>query len=185
MAEANAFVDFKTVKEQAPIMEILKRYGLAEAFKKSGRQLIGQCPFHQGHKGTFKVDPDKESWYCFKCKEGGDTLTLVARFEECDIREAALKLVDWFNLNPGTPPGRPEPANNDESMPATVITENPPLPFELDLDPDHPWFERNGITAEAIAHFGLGYCQPETSGRLPGAVQPGVGTLQPSSRRYG
>ncbi len=158
MAEANAFVDFKTVKEQIPITEVLKRYGLAEALKKSGRQLIGQCPFHQGHIGTFKVDPEKGTWYCFKCEEGGDTLALVARLEGCDIREAALKLVDWFNLNPGTPPDHPEAASNSEGVPAPVIMENSLLPFELDLEPDHPWFGRNGITAEAIAHFGLGYC---------------------------
>lgn len=35
---------------------------------------------------------------------------------------------------------------------------NKPLGFKLDLDPSHPYLAERGISPEAIAEFGLGYC---------------------------
>jgi len=36
---------------------------------------------------------------------------------------------------------------------------NAPLDFELkSLDPDHSWFEEQGLFPETVEHFGLGYC---------------------------
>jgi len=35
---------------------------------------------------------------------------------------------------------------------------NPPLTFELKLDPTHPYLAERGLPAEVIVDFGLGYC---------------------------
>lgn len=35
---------------------------------------------------------------------------------------------------------------------------NPPLTFELKLDPEHPYLVERGVSAGTIATFGLGYC---------------------------
>jgi DNA primase len=44
---------------------------------------------------------------------------------------------------------------------------NPPLTFELKLDPAHPYLAERGLSAEVIAQFGLGYCSRGVmSGRI-------------------
>ena len=35
---------------------------------------------------------------------------------------------------------------------------NPPLTFALKLDPQHPYLDERGLSAEIVAAFGLGYC---------------------------
>jgi DNA primase len=52
----------------------------------------------------------------------------------------------------------PQPAEEPESAETGPSGVNPPLSFELKLDPEHPWFEENGIRPETVEHFGLGFC---------------------------
>lgn len=47
------------------------------------------------------------------------------------------------------------PANDADAAPAAV---NPPLPFALKLDPNHPYLAERGLSRESIAEFGLGFC---------------------------
>ena len=61
-------------------------------------------------------------------------------------RAAATPLSDVTNGPPVT-------------LPATNVVVNEPLNFELKhLDPRHPYLLSRGISPEAIAHFGLGFC---------------------------
>ena len=94
------FVDFKALKAQVTIEQILARYGLIERMKRSGDNLSGVCPIHKGTNPTqFRVSLTKNCWNCFgDCKAGGNALDFVARMENCGVREAAYKLADWFDL---------------------------------------------------------------------------------------
>lgn len=44
---------------------------------------------------------------------------------------------------------------------------NPPLGYELKLDPEHPYLKERGLSPETIARFGLGYC---ANGPLAGRI---------------
>ena len=94
------FVDFKAVKAAVSMLQVLEHYGLAESFKRSGNSLSGPCPLHGGQNRTqFRVSLDKNCWNCFgTCNGGGNILDFVAHKEGCSLREAALKLCDWFRL---------------------------------------------------------------------------------------
>jgi DNA primase len=35
---------------------------------------------------------------------------------------------------------------------------NPPLTFDLKLDPAHPYLDERGLSAEIVTEFGMGYC---------------------------
>src|SRR5438552_16104823 len=95
------FVDFRAVKAQVTMQQVLDHYGLTERFTRSGDSLSGPCPIHQGSNPTqFRVSLSKNCWNCFSdCKCGGNVLDFVSRMENCGIREAAFKLADWFNLD--------------------------------------------------------------------------------------
>jgi len=181
------FVDFKAVKAAVSMLQMLEHYGLAASFKRSGNSLSGPCPLHGGENRTqFRVSLEKNCWNCFgTCNGGGNVLEFVARKEGCSLREAALALCDWFQLPTQEKPARPakdagEPPNAERSPKeqrspdaerppkaakakapkADEDGPNKPLGFALQqLDSAHPYLAERGLSAEAIAEFGIGYCQ--------------------------
>src|SRR5258706_11599729 len=99
----SSFVDFKAVKAAITMEQLLQHYGLLDRFKKSGDSLSGPCPIHKGENPTqFRVSVSKNIWNCFsECKHGGNTLDFIARMESVTIHAAALKAIEWFNLDLG------------------------------------------------------------------------------------
>ncbi len=80
---------------------VLARYGVLDDLKRSGRQLVGCCPIHKGsNRKQFVVDLDKQLWRCFSPEhdEGGGMLEFVAAMENVEVREAALRIADWFAI---------------------------------------------------------------------------------------
>ncbi len=67
------------------INEIKRRADLAAVvgrtvkLKKSGRNLVGLCPFHQEKTPSFNVRPDEGFFYCFGCKAAGDVVEFLVR----------------------------------------------------------------------------------------------------------
>jgi DNA primase len=178
------YVDFKTVKESVSILQILDHYQLTETFKRNGDSLTGPCPLHGGQSPTqFRVSLSKNCWNCFsECKHGGNILDFVSRKEGISIREAAIRISEWFNLSLEKPVRNGEPKSADApkqpaakpaSRPAAEKREaesgeNKPLGFALqNLDAAHPYFAERGLTPETVAEFGLGYCNKGSmSGRV-------------------
>src|ERR1017187_2717898 len=91
------WVDFKAVKQSVTMEQILGRYGIK--LKKSGKELRGRCPIHQGEgTNTFHVSTEKNAFHCFSCKAKGNVLDLVAAIEKCSVRDAGLKLQARFSV---------------------------------------------------------------------------------------
>lgn len=54
------------------------------------------CPMCKEHK--IVVKPEKQIFYCFSCRKGGDIISLVAQAEDLTQAEAALLLCKRFDL---------------------------------------------------------------------------------------
>lgn len=95
------FVEFKAIKSSIRMEQVIQHYGLTDRFKKSGDSLSGPCPIHKGNNPTqFRISLSKNVWNCFsECKRGGNALDFIARMENVTIHAAALKAIEWFNLN--------------------------------------------------------------------------------------
>ena len=81
--------------------------------------------------------------------------------EGISVREAAIKLQDWFKVESGKDPPseKKDQATNEDPSETPQAPENKPLTFRLkNLDPGHPYLESRGLSGKAIAYFGLGYC---------------------------
>jgi len=171
-------VDFKAVKASVGMLETLARYGVKlERGKKGWR---GDCPLpsHQRAKGTLSVDDLKNFWACHESacaasregKKGGDVILFVAQMEKCGLRQAALKLVEWFGNGAkaeSVPPAKEEPqaasvdgeqlVYDSQNEEATKVV-NKPLGFELrGIDPSHPYLAERGIEKETAERFGVGF----------------------------
>jgi len=60
--------------------------------------------------------------------------------------------------NPSQPLAKPEIIDSGASQAVEILPPNPPLNFELKLEPKHPFLEARGITSEIATEFGLGFC---------------------------
>jgi len=176
------FVDFKAVKAAITMEQVLQHYGLLDKFKPGADSLNGPCPIHKGSNPTqFRVSLSKNIWNCFsECKHGGNVLDFIAEMEKCSIHAAALKAIEWFNLDPEamaastdkteageTKPPAPKavarPASSPKPAPVSASESNlpnAPLKFRLDkLERQHPYLtEQRGLTLETIVDFGIGFC---------------------------
>ncbi len=48
-----------------------------QPMRKSGRTLIGLCPFHKEKNPSFYLYQETNSFYCFSCHRGGDSIRFV------------------------------------------------------------------------------------------------------------
>jgi DNA primase len=82
---------------------------------------------------------------------GGHVIDLVAILERCSLREAGLRLQDWFSLTSQPAPVR-APA-----MASSVGEPNRPLGFALQgIDTRHPYLSQRGISPDTARLFGVG-----------------------------
>jgi DNA primase len=178
----SSFVDFKAVKAAITMEQVLEHYGILDKFKRGSDSLSGPCPIHKGSNPTqFRISISKNIWNCFsECKHGGNVLDFIARMEDVSIHAAALKAIEWFNLDPeamsagaGEEAEKPSeaPKTGDAPKPAAAKpaakpapaqengAPNKPLQFRLDkLERSHPYLAERGLTLETIVDFGIGFC---------------------------
>lgn len=70
-------------------MELISDY---VTLKPAGRNFKGLCPFHAEKTPSFVVNPERGSWRCFGCGEGGDLFSFVQKIESISFVEAAERL---------------------------------------------------------------------------------------------
>jgi DNA primase len=179
------WVDFKLVKAAVTIEALVGRYNV-ELKRVNRASLRGACPLpSHTSKGapSFCVNTDKGAWSCKSdsCvaarggKAGGNVLDLVAVMENCSVRDAALKLAEWFGIGTATnkDPHRPAPAASPAEDRTKLVaekkreaeatetppgTENKPLGFALKgIDHSHRFLGARGISTATAEAFGIGY----------------------------
>jgi DNA primase len=151
-------VDFRAVKAAVSFPMVLDHYGV-NWLRESGDELRGRCPIHKGDGDrTFHVNLSKGAFHCFSCKAKGNVLDFVAAMESCNVRDAAVKLHGWFNLEQATN-GNPQPTcPAAQAQPASTAPINPPLGFQLKVNGEHEYGTKRGLSKETLEEFGAGYC---------------------------
>ena len=98
----------------------------------------------------------KNAFHCFSCKAKGNVLDLVAAMEKCSVRDAAMKLHEWFSVDSAAVPAEKKPSIGENRGEGTELG-NKPLGFELKgVDLAHPYLEGRGISRETAETFGVG-----------------------------
>lgn len=202
----SSWVDFKAVKTSVSMAAVLQHYGV-QGFKQHGAELRGRCPIHQGEGAeSFHANTEKNAFQCFSCKAKGNVLDFVAAMEHCSVRDAGLKLQEWFGLSgpqekasrptPRLPSGarqeaetkaaEPKPAMlgpqlaREESTAEPEPAANKPLGFQLKgIDHGHAHLASRGISLETAETFGIGFFggKGSMSGRIVIPIHNGTGEL--------
>ncbi|MDO5713558.1 MAG: DNA primase [Tissierellia bacterium] len=84
------------LKERMDIVDLISQY---IDLKKSGRNYLGLCPFHNEKTPSFSVSPEKDFFHCFGCGEGGDGITFIMKKENLDFLEAVKFLCDKYGIS--------------------------------------------------------------------------------------
>jgi DNA primase len=82
---------FAEVKAKLDLVKVVQEH---VRLTKRNKDLWGLCPFHQEDSPSFKVDPQRQSWYCFGCERHGDVFTFVELIEKTDKRGALQLLAE-------------------------------------------------------------------------------------------
>ena len=151
------WVDFKSVKSAVSMQMMLDHYQI-HWLKKSGEELRGRCPIHQGEgQQSFHVSLTKNAFHCFSCKARGNVLDFVGAMEKCSVREAAAKIQEWFAVTSKLMPVETKHVSKTEKRETDSEVGNKPLNFELKgVDLGHPYLGARGITRETAESFGVG-----------------------------
>jgi DNA primase len=79
----------QSVRDRVDVVELV---GRSVTLKRAGRSYKGLCPFHDEKTPSFHVNPDRQSFYCFGCHEGGTVFSFLMKTENVTFTEAVRSL---------------------------------------------------------------------------------------------
>ena len=153
------WADFAAVK-QAVTLEALLRHYQIPGLRRHRDQLQGCCPIHRGQRNdSFRVHLTKNIFQCFACQAHGNVLDFVVAMEQCSMREAALRLQQWFGIRPSGLRLYPAAAGRQKGkLVRKEEGSNRPLRFALTgVEGNHPYLAQRGIDPATAAEFGVGF----------------------------
>lgn len=87
------FID--RLKAANPIEEVMGSY---VSLKRTGRDYVCLCPFHNEKTPSCHIHPEREFFHCFGCGAGGDVITFVMKYNNLDYWEAVKLLAERGNV---------------------------------------------------------------------------------------
>lgn len=148
------------VREKNDIVDIISPY---VRLTKRGANYVGLCPFHNEKTPSFSVNTDRQSFHCFGCGVGGNSISFVMKYENLTFTEAIKQMADKAGIN------LPEEYDNPESRRRAdlrtrlfEIYKEAAKFYYFQLRGDYgeypmSYLKNRGLTDKTINDFGLGY----------------------------
>lgn len=154
---------------EAFLEELKARCDMAEvassyvSLKRSGKNLVGLCPFHSEKSPSFNIYPDNGSFYCFGCGAGGDVITFVRRIENLDYMEAIRFLAQRAGLT--VPDNQADDGMARLRTRILAVNRETARFYYSTLMSEagaagRDYFSKRQLQAATLRHFGLGYSPP-------------------------
>jgi DNA primase len=155
----------ESIKEQNDIVDIISE---DVRLKKSGKNYMGLCPFHNDKSPSFSVSSEKQIYKCFSCGEAGNIFTFVMKYKKLTFVEAAKYLADKANI-----------VLRLKEEENTEVSRKRDLLYKINVEAARYYFAnlqknkmakeyflRRGIKEETIKRFGLGYSPNDWHGLI-------------------
>lgn len=149
------------IKDAADIAELI---GEHVSLKRAGANLKGLCPFHSEKTPSFTVNPERKTYHCFGCGEGGDVFSFMMNFHRLSFAEALKELARKYHIALPEKPLNPqemEKARKREALHAANEKAADLFQQLLLSDPGaqkaRDYLVKRGIPEEIVLEFRLGF----------------------------
>jgi DNA primase len=129
--------------------------------QRGGRLFVGLCPFHDDHNPSMQVNPERQTYKCWVCGEGGDCYSYVMKRENVNFREAIEQLAERAHVE--LPKTLKTPGSGGKTQDLYAVLSwgqqqfHEHLKFAQEAEPARQYFRNRGLTPAIIDQFKLGY----------------------------
>lgn len=157
------------IKREISIQRLAEARGIK--LRRSGKELIGLCPFHKDTNPSLNIDPVKNVWHCKgACGEGGDVIEWVKRNEGISFTHA-VELLKRNYLPSAASAADPPPristvpklpplfqGNVDDQKLLSIVVDYYHRTLKQTPGAQQYLIKRGLKSAEMVEHFRLGFC---------------------------
>jgi DNA primase len=148
------------IKLRAPIEEVVRER--VPDLKKSSALWVACCPFHDEKTPSFKVNPQRGTWYCFgACSKGGDQFDFVMAFDRVGFRDALEILAARTGVELPRRGPRDEADRDMDKRLIQVMDRTVDVYRKRLAEPEgraaREYIEQRGLSAETCAAFRIGW----------------------------
>lgn len=159
------------IREKMHIEEVMGSY---ITLIPAGKNYKACCPFHVEKTPSLQVNTEKQMFYCFGCKKGGDVFTFIQEIEHVDFKEA-LKILSEKS---GIPLDYSEQFSKEVAQKKTLITihEMATRFYQLCLSRDthaRDYIVKRGITPVSIKVWRIGYAPDDFQALVTTLIKKG------------
>ena len=155
------------VEEVKARLDAVEYIGRDVRLQRAGRNWKGLCPFHSEKTPSFFVFPERGSYKCFGCGEGGDLLTFVMRRNRIEFPDALSELAREAGIEIQRGPADPERRGRQAAMLALLAVAQKFLHRQLLDSPAaeeaRVYVRTRGLADRTVEQFGLGYASAHGS----------------------
>ncbi|PQE46450.1 DNA primase [Enterococcus faecalis] len=152
------------VRHRTNIVDIIGQY---VQLKKSGKNYMGLCPFHEERSPSFSVAEDKQIFHCFGCGKGGTVFNFLQEIEGISFPESVKRVADLEHLSVDFDWSEPrEVADTPENQQRRILLQLHSKAAELYHhilvntkigEPALNYLLERGLTQELIETFQIGF----------------------------
>ncbi|MBT8202001.1 MAG: DNA primase [Acidimicrobiia bacterium] len=150
--------DIERVRAATNLVELV---GEVTKVKKSGRNVMAVCPFHQEKTPSMSVDAARGLYHCFGCGESGDLFRFVEQTQGLGFGDAlellARRAGIQLRLDPKEKQRRGERERLIEAVGAAVDFYHERLRKADDAGAARSYLRGRGYDADVVERFQLGY----------------------------
>jgi DNA primase len=153
------------IKQAIPITTLVSGYGIR--IDRNGSNFKALCPFHDDHKPSLNLNPDRQSYKCWACGAGGDIFDFVMARERVDFREALRMLADRAGIALySSPDDRDESATSKgpsktELFAVSAWAEKQFVQALASAQEARAYLAGRGVVAASVERFSLGFAPDE------------------------
>lgn len=147
------------IKQENDIVDVISD---VVKLKRTGRNYVGLCPFHNDKNPSFSVSQDKQIYKCFSCGEAGNVITFVMKNRNLQYIDALKYLGERVNISLDLSKGKEVSAITRKKDALYKINVESARFFFKNLTEDRiakEYFSNRGIKDTTIRKFGLGYAK--------------------------
>ena len=144
------------IKSKLSVLEVV---GETVQLKRAGSAYKGLCPFHAEKTPSFVVTPDRETWRCFGCGEGGDIFTFLMRRDGLDFREALERLAEKAGVELSERTAREDRQRKRlrDALEAAIAWYREVLLQAAQAQKARDYLAERGLAEETLERFTIGY----------------------------